>query len=376
MKIIHTSDWHLGRIIYGQSLIDDQRYFIEKFFYPLLDSEKPDAVIIAGDLFDRQIAPAEALRLFDSCITEICGNMHIPIIAISGNHDGADRLGLGARLLDSSGFHICSRLDASAEPVVLSGKHEIHIYSLPYFDPAMARDYLKNDDVRGFGEAYAAVLEIIGGRLDPAAFNMLVAHCFITGAEVSDSESPLFIGGSGELDPDMFSRFDYVALGHLHRAQKAGKNGRYSGSPLKYSFDEEHHKKSVTILEIEDSLNIREVPVIPRRDMRVISGSISELEAAAELSRDDYIFAQIEGAPVYEPMHRLRKTYPNTLGIRNGSELGAASENEAVRRELKISAPGNIFDEFIRQMCGSEPTDADREIFAEAFDKASGGGAE
>lgn len=375
MKIIHTSDWHLGRVIYGKSLLEDQKFFIESFFYPLLEAEKPDAIILSGDIFDRQIAPAEALRMFDSFVGHICADLKLPLIAISGNHDGADRLGLGGRLLSSAGFHITTKLDTDAPPVVLKGDREAHIYSLPYFDPAMARDYTGDDSIRGFSDAYAEIVGRLKAGLDKSAFNILVSHCFVAGAQSSDSESPLFIGGSGETEPTVFDGFDYVALGHLHRPQKAGSNGRYSGSPLKYSFDEESHNKSVTVLDIgADSFETSQIPVTPLRDMRTLEGSLDELRAKAQTDphKNDYIYAHLTGDPVFSPVEKLREFYPNTLGVRNGSiEQTAVSEKRA---SLKSSSPVTVFDEFLRQMCGAEPTDSDREIFTDAYTKAAGGG--
>lgn len=373
MKIIHTSDWHLGRIIYGKSLLADQAYFIEHTFYELLEREQPDAIILAGDLFDRVIAPVEALRLYDRFVNHVCGRLHIPLIAVSGNHDGADRLGLGSGLLGAAGYHVTTALDTDAPPVILQkpGERAVHIYALPYFDPAMARDYLRDEQLRGFSQAYAAIVARIRARLDPAAFNILVAHCFVTGAAVSDSESPLFIGGSGETDATVFDGFDYVALGHLHRAQRAGANGRYAGSPLKYSFDEAGHSKSVTRLVIgQTETEICEIPVAPLRDMRVLSGTLDQLrERAAEDSHtDDYIFAELVGDPVFSPMEKLREVYPNALGVQNGTLIAELAQENRVG--LKASGHTRIFEEFLRQMCGVEPRDEDMDIFEAAYAQA------
>lgn len=374
MKILHTSDWHLGRIIYGRSLIEDQQHFVKHFLLNVLEDERPDAVIIAGDIFDRQIAPVEALRLFDAFVTEVCGNRHIPVVAVSGNHDGADRLGLGGALLGGAGLHIVSRLDPYAPPVILPGEREVHIYALPYFDPAMARDCLREEELRGFPAAYEAVLDILRRRLDPAAFNILIAHCFVAGAETSESESPLFIGGSGEVPASLFAGFDYVALGHLHRAQTFGEKIRYSGSPLKYSFDEQHHKKSVTMLDVGEKPAIRALPVAALRDMRTLSGRVEELEAAASADpcTNDYISAELTGLPVYEPMHRMRKIYPNTLSVHNGGFASDTAEQE--RAALRTSEPQTVFAEFMRQMCGCEAEEADLAVFSAAYNAASGRG--
>lgn len=373
MKLLHTADWHLGRILYGRSMIEDQRYFIESFLFPLIDREQPDALLLSGDIFDRQIAPVEAIRLFDDFVTGLCLERSIPLLAISGNHDGADRLGLGARLYRAAGFYLGARLEPDAPPVVLQdGAGEVHIYSLPYFDPAMARDVLKDDSIRGYTDAFQAVLARIIARLQPDAFNILLAHCFVTGAAVSDSESPLFIGGSGEVDSRLFAPFDYVALGHLHRAQRAGGDGvRYAGSPLKYSFDEEAHNKSVTLLETGRTPLIRQIPVTPLRDMRTTAGTLGQLQQQAlsesPAAREDYIYAVLSGPPVFEPMARIREFYPNVLGVVNGAEeaAGETADRQALRQNLKKRDGMTLFEEFLRQMCDTEPTEDDRAVFME-----------
>ena len=374
MKLLHTADWHLGRILYGRSLIEDQRYFIHRLLFPLIDRERPDAVLLSGDIFDRQIAPVEAIRLFDDFVTRLCLDRKIPLVAIAGNHDGADRLGLGARLYRAAGFYLTSRLEPDAPPVVFAdGERAVHIYALPFFDPAMARDALGDDTIRGYGDAMKAVLSRLVQRLDPSACNILLSHCFVTGAAVSDSESPLFIGGSGEVDPGLFQDFDYVALGHLHRAQRAGgEQIRYAGSPLKYSFDEEKHNKSVTLIDTGAGCSARQIPLSPLRDMRTVTGSLEELRRQAEAdqtreAREDFIYAVLKGPPVFEPMSRLREFYPNVLGVVNGAESfeGDTAERAALRRNLRRRDSMTLFDEFLRQMCDTEPTDQDRAVFSE-----------
>lgn len=374
MKLLHTADWHLGRILYGRSLIEDQRYFIHRILFPLIDRERPDAVLLSGDIFDRQIAPVEAIRLFDDFVTRLCLDRKIPLVAIAGNHDGADRLGLGARLYRSAGFYLTARLEPDAPPVVFKdGDREVHVYALPFFDPAMARDALGDDTIRGYGDAMKAVLDRLRQRLDPAACNILLSHCFVTGAAVSDSESPLFIGGSGEVDPGLFDGFDYVALGHLHRSQKAGgERIRYAGSPLKYSFDEESHVKSVTVLDTKEGCAARQVHVRPLRDMRTVTGDLETLRRQAEApenrdKREDFIYAVLTGPPVFEPMSRLREFYPNVLGVVNGADSfeGDTAERAALRQNLRRRDSMTLFDEFLRQMCDTEPTEEDRAVFSE-----------
>lgn len=372
MRILHTSDWHLGKVIYGQSLIEDQRYFINNFLFPLIEEYMPDVLILSGDIFDRQIAPVEAIRLFDSFVTRLTNEYNTKLIAITGNHDGADRLGIGMQLLRSSEVYITSRLEGDFFPVVLEGKHPVHIYSLPYLDPPAVRDYLGSDEIKSFEEAYKAVLNIIAGKIDKSAYNILVAHLFVAGSVTSDSESSLFVGGSGEVSPGIFECFDYVALGHLHRAQ-GHSNIRYSGSPLKYSFDEENHKKSVTLLDFGNNLNptITQIPVKPLRDLRVIKGSMEEILKMAEYDqrRDDYIFAQLEGPLVFEPMAKLRRVYSNILGMtQTGFAEGEYSTDRTLlKKQFQQNNYLSLFKEFIKQICLDKVTESDVALFEQAL---------
>lgn len=371
MRILHTSDWHLGKVIYGQSLIEDQQYFINDFLFPLIEEYTPHAIILSGDIFDRQIAPTAAIRLFDHFVTRLTSEFNIKLIAITGNHDGTDRLGIGMQLLKSNGVYITSRLE-DFSPVVLNNERQVQIYSLPYLDPPIVRDFTGNDDIRSFEDAYKAVLDRITSRLDKSAYNILVAHLFAAGSETSDSESSLFVGGSGEVDPEVFKDFDYVALGHLHRAQ-GYSNIRYSGSPLKYSFDEEKHKKSITMLEFGNNANptITQIPVKPHRDMRVVSGSIDQIIKMADKdeNKQDYIFAELEGPLVFEPMTKLRAVYPNILGM---TQTGFDNrEYSADRDKLKkqFNQKNNIviFEEFIKQICLDKATESDTQLFQQAL---------
>ncbi|HHW45322.1 MAG TPA: exonuclease SbcCD subunit D [Clostridiales bacterium] len=374
MRILHTSDWHLGKIIYGQSLIEDQRYFINDFLFPLIDEYLPDAIILSGDIFDRQIAPVEAIRLFDSFVTRLIKEHNTRLIAVTGNHDGADRLGIGMQLLRSSEVYITSRLEGDFAPVVLEGKRPIHIYSLPYLDPPAVRDYLGSDEIKSFEDAYKAVLNIMAEKIDKKAYNILVAHLFVAGSVTSDSESSLFVGGSGEVSPGVFKEFDYVALGHLHRAQNHS-NICYSGSPLKYSFDEENHKKSVTLLDFGESPEpvITQIPVKPLRDMRVVRGSIEEIVKKAETdkNKDDYIFARLEGPLVFEPMAKLRKVYPNILGITQTGLTGGeySLDRSALKEKFHQNNYLSIFEEFIKQICFDKATESDVALFNQALEE-------
>ena len=367
LKLIHTADWHLGKILYGRSLIEDQRYLLYHWFLPLLDEEKPDGVLLTGDVFDRPIAPVESLRLFDEILVEIGLKRGIRFFVSAGNHDGADRMAVGGPLLAGSGLHFATRLQIPIQPVRLEKNGEAaDLWQLPYFDPAMARDALGREDIRGTSESYRAVLDSFRDRLDPAVPQILTAHCFVLGSEPHGEDSGTTVGTLGEVDSGTFEGFDYVALGHLHGAQKAGENARYSGSLLPYSFDDCHTQKSVTVLEIENrNITVRLIPTQPLRRMRVLTGPFQQLcdEAKTDAGRDDYIYAVLTGTPVFEPFARLREFYPNLLGLRNGVSEQAAldPERERLRDQLRRTRPDEtmLFREFFRQMCSEEVTPED-----------------
>ncbi len=379
MKIFHTSDWHLGKMIYGHSLLSDQEYFIHEVFLPAIRSERPDLVIIAGDLFDRQIAPVEAIRLFDRFLTEI-SNLHVPLAMISGNHDGAERIAIGTGLLRQSGIYIGSSIaDVFTPAKVTVGNETAHVYLLPYCEPAAVRQLLQDESIKSFQEAYTALLDRVRAQLDNSAINILLAHCFVMGGTLSSSESPTFVGGSSEVNPAVFKGFDYVALGHLHGPQRAGANGRYCGSPLKYSFDEAGQRKSFTILDIHKDLKehkvlikINEYSRPPKHDMRVLSGLFADLlQQGRDNPCPDYLYANLkDSAPVYMPMDQLRPYYPNLLGLSSEwLSAGSGGVRNDLREQLMHRKTDDlyIFEQFLRQICDSEADDEDRALFMKAL---------
>lgn len=375
MKILHTSDWHLGKSVMGRSMLEDQEYFIDNVFLPALDSEHPDAVIISGDIFDRSVAPVEALALFNRAVNETCSRGIVTAV-IAGNHDGAQRLAVYSGLLRSQGLYISASPFDTPPIHIKDNSGELYIHLLPYFDAATARDILGRDDIHGQNAAFKAVMEKM--RPYPAARNVLAAHCFAAGAVTCQSESQLSVGGSDGVDPAAFADFDYVALGHLHGPQRSGKNGYYSGSPLKYSFDEEHHKKSLSIVTFDEGgTQIRRLPCTPLRDMRTVTGNIKDIITAAkdDPAREDYIYANLtDTRPVFEPMALLREHYPNVLGLHPGwLDVGAAAANSKLdlKDGLRTGAADRVlFEEFLRQVCGKEPEPEEMKIFDELMEKA------
>ncbi len=373
MKVFHTSDWHLGKMIYGHSLLPDQEYFIEEVFLPAIRTEHPDLVVIAGDLFDRQIAPVEAIRLFDRFLSEVSA-LHVPLVLISGNHDGAERIAIGTGLLRQSGIYIGSSIADVFQPAVITaGKETAHVYLLPYCEPAAVRQFLKKEEIKSFQEAYDALLGRVRAQMDDSVINILLAHCFVMGGAVSASESPTFVGGSSEVNPSVFEGFDYVALGHLHGPQRAGKNGRYCGSPLKYSFDEAGQRKSFTILDIHKGLaEVSEFSRPPLHDMRVLSGLFADLLQQGKDKPDtDYLYANLKDrAPVYMPMDQLRPYYPNLLGLSSDwLSAGSGGARNDLRDQLMHRKTDDlyIFEQFLSQVCATEADNADRALFLQAL---------
>lgn len=372
MKILHTADWHLGKLIYGVSMLEDQQFFLEETLYPVIEQEKPDCLVLSGDIFDRSVAPPQAIRLFEACVLKLCKTYRLPLLAISGNHDGADRIAPAAQLLYEQGVYIATKIGDAFSPVTLEKDGTTyHFHLLPYFEPAELRAHFKNDEIRGFAEAYRAAVSQMALGFDKQAVHILCAHCFVTGCTVSDSESPIYVGGSGEVSASLFEPFDLTLLGHLHAPQRAGENVFYSGSPLKYSFDEERQGKSLSIIDIDGrDYEIRRIPVKAKRDMKTLSGSFEELcERGRQKQDEDYIFVRLtDGHPVYMPVDRLREYYPNVLGLKSEFLSRGQAKNE--NKISRTSTDEEIFNLFITQICSSEVTPGDRALFLQAMKQA------
>ncbi len=372
MKLLHTSDWHLGRMLYGRSLLPDQQWFLEQVLLPAIEREKPACLLLCGDIYDRQIASVEAIRLFDSFLSQLTA-LGCKLCAISGNHDGADRIALLKSALRASGIYFSTSLEDAFSPVLLEEDGEkVQLFLVPYFDSAQARDFFGDDSLRGEGACMERLLRQLTPLFEPGAAHILLAHCFAAGAQASDSESGLFIGGAGEVPPGLFDPFDYAALGHLHGPQRAGKKGRYSGSPLKYSVDEERQKKSFRLLEWADgSLSQREMPITPLRDVRRISGLFSDLLAQVESHPcGDYVELVLEdSAPVFMAADRLRPAYPNLLSVRN--PWAAAGEPGRRAAQLRGRDDATVFSSFLEEVCGKPAGDDDLALFRETL---KGGG--
>ena len=278
MKFAHIGDLHIGKRVHDFSMLEDQRYIMDQMM-KIFAEQKVDGVLIAGDVYDKTVPSAEAVQLFDEFITGLA-KAEIPVYMISGNHDSAERLSFGAKLFESSDIYISQVYDGEMKRIVLKDQYgPISVYLLPFLKPAAVRHALQRDDINTYEEGVMAALQEC--EIDTTQRNVLVAHQFVTGADRSDSEET-WVGGLDNVSAEVFKDFDYVALGHIHRSQKMGRETlRYSGTPLKYSFSEADHKKSVTIVELLEKGNVRvsTVPLIPRRDMRKLRGTYMDVTA-------------------------------------------------------------------------------------------------
>jgi exonuclease SbcD len=369
MKIFHTSDWHLGRMLYGRNLIEDQEYFIKHVFLPAVSEEKPDLILISGDVYDRQIAPVEAILLFDETISKLA-EMEIETAFTAGNHDGSERIAIAKKVLKKSGIYASVSLGDAFEPIeFVKNGEKIQLFLLPYADTAEVRQYFKDETLRGETACMRRIVEEMQGKMKEEYTKILSAHCFVAGSSISESESTMFVGGSGDVSSEIFQDFDYVALGHLHGAQKAGQNGRYSGSPLKYSVDEESHKKSFVVLEIQNGeINHRLFPVEPLRDVRRLEGVFEDILKSGEENGvcGDYVEIILKDEkPIMLAADRLRPFYPQMLAVRNSW----ISENAVGERGARLQAADEMtmFAAFMSEICGSEITEEEKAWFSEVL---------
>ncbi|TLU67500.1 exonuclease SbcCD subunit D [Thalassotalea litorea] len=401
MRFLHTSDWHIGRLFQNISLLEDQQYVLSQIKDYAL-AHNVDAIIVAGDIFDRSVPPAHAVDVLDRFLVDL--QQHdIPVIMISGNHDSAKRLRFGARQMRLANLHILADLDHATEPVIVKAKgaskdseHCIAFYGLPYHDPVEVREAFANDidddgigekSIRTYDDAHTFMAEKILSehkKHRPQMTSVLISHCFIDGASESDSERPLAIGGADRVSWQPLTSFDYVALGHLHGPQfKGAEQIRYSGSPLKYSFSEYKQNKSVTLVEFAANdastanPSITLLPLKARHNLRVIEGELSELieNGKQDPNFDDYLLVRLtDKQSLLEPLARLRKVYPNVLQLERkqftqdyqaGNKADGNGENTGQKKdELQI------FSEFFSQVTESELSASQQQVLQDAINQA------
>lgn len=371
MKFIHTSDWHLGRILHGVHLTEDQKKVLEEL-RNILEQEKPDALIIAGDIYDRAIPPVEAVELFSNFIETVLLEMNIPIIAMAGNHDSAERIQFGSRLLSQKNLHIIGKSHKGYEKIILEDNYgEVEFFVIPYSDPAYIRSIYKMDHIKTHNDAFQSIVEKILEEKNNQR-SVVIAHAFVQGGNIfSDSERPLSIGGSDIVSTEHFTHFNYTALGHLHAPQRVGHDFiRYSGSLMKYSISEANQKKAVYMIEIDEKGEVihSEIAIRPPRDIREVHGFLDEiLEVGREDKNcNDYIMAIIkdEGA-LLDPMEKIRSVYPNAIGMKRTflekqQELEGQTTSYENYNKMSISA---LFEDFYNLVKGEEFTKEHKDVF-------------
>lgn len=361
MRFLHSADWHLGRVYHGVSLLEDQAHVLQQFVRIAADT-RPDAILLAGDIYDRSVPPAEAVRLLDLVLEQLVLELKIPVVMIAGNHDGPDRLAFGSGLLQRAGLTVRGPVEMDAAPLVLRDAHgEVEIHALPYAEPALVRSACGDDAIADHHAALAAQTAAVRAAQVPGRRTVVVAHAFVQGGAESESERPLSVGGTGAVGAGVFDGFDYVALGHLHRPQAIGrKRGgegaadacgvdvagahrsadaadaaapwrsariQYAGSLLKYSFAEADHAKSVNLVELDAAGNctVERIPLVPRRELRILEGELAALVAAAasDPAREDYVLARLtDHGALLDAMGKLRSAWPNALAIERPALAG------------------------------------------------------
>jgi len=364
MKILHTSDLHLGLSLNNVSFIDDQQIMINSLI-DIIKSRGVSAVLICGDIFDRSVSSASAISLYDDMCTRICLDLNIPVLICAGNHDGAARLSSCSDLLRRSGLYIAGRIGDRTPPVEFT---DTAFHFMPYFTIDEVRAMFPKQEIKSYSEAvgcYTDSIELIKNKR-----NILLAHLFVSGSETCGSDKHVYVGGSSAVPVNLFGKFDYVALGHLHKPQTI-RNVRYSGTPLKYSFSEVSHKKSVTIIDTDDmSIITADIPCT--RDMRLIKGTYDEVTAFAEADtkRDDYIKIELTDRFPSAVIDRLfTEIYPNLLLCTGRSIVSAHSALSVTADELTGMT---VMDVLARYCAEIAEIDLDAEMigwFNEAADK-------
>ena len=369
MKFIHLSDLHLGKRLNDFSLIEDQKYILEEII-GVITEEAPDGILIAGDVYDKSVPTAEAIRLFDGFLTALA-EKGVPVFIISGNHDSVERISFGARLMDASGIHIAGVYDGEVKPCILhDSEGEVRIYMLPFFKPQIARRF-HGDEAESYTDAMRLSIDAMG--IDTSVRNILIAHQLVTGSDRSDSEE-VSVGGTDDVALSVFDDFDYVALGHLHRPQNCTtERVRYCGTPLKYSFSEARDQKSITVVELpkKGSLSIKTIPLKPLRDMVEIKGKYDDIMQKSFYEgttlRDDYVHITLtDEEDIPDAIGRVRVVYRNVMKL-DYDNIRTRSLGE-VEIPVDNRSPLDLFADFYRMQNNKPMSDEQAELIGKIIE--------
>lgn len=379
MKFIHLSDLHLGKRVNDYSMVEDQRFILTRILN-IIDDECPDAVIIAGDVYDKAVPTAEAIALFDDFLVRLAGRK-LRVFVISGNHDSAERIAFGSRLMDLSGIHMSPVYDGQIAPITLTDRFgDVKVYMLPFLKPGHVRRFFPEEKIDTYTEAIACAVSHMG--IDPAARNILITHQFVTGASRSESEE-ISVGGTDNVDASVFADFDYVALGHIHSPQNCGSPAiRYCGTPLKYSFSEAKDQKSVTVVELGEKgqLQVRTVPLHPMREMVELKGTFAQLTDPTYCENTtwqaDYTHITLtDEEDIPDAIGKLRTVYRYLMKLdydntrtRENMEITGADLQENI-------SPMKLFADFY-ELQNNQPMSAEQLTFVEELLEKIGEGAQ
>lgn len=370
---MHLADLHLGKRVNGFSMMEDQEYILNRIL-EIMEEEQPDGLLIAGDVYDKTIPPAEAVRLMDDFLTAVAAK-HVPVFLISGNHDSAERVAFGHQLMQGSGIWISPVYDGTIRHHTLEDRWgEVNIYLIPFLRPSVVRSFFPDVEIEDYTDALRTIIEDL--QVDTSRRNVVLAHQFVTAAgalpETCDSEQ-LSVGGLDRVDGSVFSPFDYTALGHLHGPQRVGSETiRYAGSPLKYSFSELHQKKSVTVAELREKgvTEIRQIPLQPRREMTELRGTFEEILAEArkkgEPQTDYYHMILTDETDVVDALSRLREYYPNIMLLDYDNRRTRSQKEVEQLDRVEERTPGELFAALYEQQNGQE-MDSDRKEYLDGL---------
>lgn len=370
---MHLADLHLGKRVNGFSMMEDQEYILNRIF-EIMEEEQPDGLLIAGDVYDKTIPPAEAVRRMDDFLTAVAAK-HVPVFLISGNHDSAERVAFGHQLMQGSGIWISPVYDGTIRHHTLEDRWgEVNIYLIPFLRPSVVRSFFPDVEIEDYTDALRTIVEDL--QVDTSRRNVVLAHQFVTAAgalpETCDSEQ-LSVGGLDRVDGSVFSPFDYTALGHLHGPQRVGSETiRYAGSPLKYSFSELHQKKSVTVAELraKGETEIRQIPLQPRREMTELRGTFEEiLEEARKKGApqtDYYHMILTDETDVVDALSRLREYYPNIMLLDYDNRRTRSQKEVEQLDRVEERTPGELFAALYEQQNGQE-MDSDRKEYLDGL---------
>ena len=370
---MHLADLHLGKRVNGFSMMEDQEYILNRIL-EIMEEQQPDGLLIAGDVYDKTIPPAEAVRRMDDFLTAVAAK-HVPVFLISGNHDSAERVAFGHQLMQGSGIWISPVYDGTIRHHTLEDRWgEVNIYLIPFLRPSVVRSFFPDVEIEDYTDALRTIIEDL--QVDTSRRNVVLAHQFVTAAgalpETCDSEQ-LSVGGLDRVDGSVFSPFDYTALGHLHGPQRVGSETiRYAGSPLKYSFSELHQKKSVTVVELraKGETEIRQIPLQPRREMTELRGTFEEiLEEARKKGApqtDYYHMILTDETDVVDALSRLREYYPNIMLLDYDNRRTRSQKEVEQLDRVEERTPGELFAALYEQQNGQE-MDSDRKEYLDGL---------